>query len=184
MESGNDYVIQVKGNQKNLRNNVQEYTLREKPTDHYRSIDRIRDRTDYRDVTIYNLKSSHLHTFSSWNGLNTIIHIHRYGNRGKKNYNNDKYYISSLTENSAKVYAEGIRDHWSIENRLHWVKDAILNEDDNQITTGSIATNISLLKSIMMNVFRIRGFDSIKYAMETFANRPKEALLLINELCI
>jgi predicted transposase YbfD/YdcC len=33
-----------------------------------------------------------------------------------------------LPENCCK-FAQGIREHWGIENRLHWVKDVIFGED-------------------------------------------------------
>ena len=39
------------------------------------------------------------------------------------------YYLSSL-DWSASQFAEVIRGHWLIENRLHWVKDVTLNEDN------------------------------------------------------
>jgi len=177
-------VIQVKKNQKNLYKSIRQKTMSSKQTDRYCTIDRKRNRIEYRDVTIYNLSSEDCQSYCKWKGIKTIIHIHRYGNRASKEYSNDNYYISSLAKSKAKFYADGIRSHWSIENKLHWVKDVILNEDKNAIVTGSIATNVSILKSMMINVFRLNGFDSIKYAVESFANKPEEALLLIKQLHI
>jgi predicted transposase YbfD/YdcC len=37
----------------------------------------------------------------------------------------------------ADQLAEIIRDHWSIENKLHWIRDVTFAEDHSQIRTGN-----------------------------------------------
>jgi len=182
MESGNDYVIQVKRNQKILHNNIKELSENREATDTFISTESNRGRQETRQVKVYNLRSADESSFELWSEIKTVIYVHRYGIRKNKKYSKHHYYISSLEDKNAQTYATGIRNHWSIENKLHWVKDVTLGEDKNLIITGSIARNISLIKSIMINVFRLNGFKSIKYAMEEFANRPLKASLLINGL--
>jgi len=107
------------------------------------------------------------------------MHVHSSGKRGTKVYNQDRYYITSLTDRKAQYYARGIRSHWHIENKLHWVKDVILNEDKSGIKSGLLAANLSLVKSAIIALIKINNYQSIKKALEMFANRPEKSYLLL-----
>jgi predicted transposase YbfD/YdcC len=65
-----------------------------------------------------------------------------------------------LVEN-AQNFAEKIRGHWKIENQLHWVKDVIFKEDTLPITDFQAVSNLSILQTIALNLFRNLGFLSI-----------------------
>jgi predicted transposase YbfD/YdcC len=52
-----------------------------------------------------------------------------------------RYYISSA-ELSAKKLAEAARQHWYIENKLHWSLDVALREDACKIHRGYAAENL------------------------------------------
>ncbi len=43
-----------------------------------------------------------------------------------------RYFISSL-ESNAEKFANSVRNHWGIENSLHWILDVALREDDSRI---------------------------------------------------
>ncbi|MEQ8463989.1 transposase, partial [Coleofasciculus sp. E1-EBD-02] len=58
----------------------------------------------------------------------------------------------------------GLDWHWLIENQLHWVKDAIFKEDKSPICHFQAVTNLSILLTIAINLFRILGFRSITNA--------------------
>ncbi|MDZ4877543.1 MAG: hypothetical protein CLLPBCKN_006978 [Chroococcidiopsis cubana SAG 39.79] len=73
----------------------------------------------FTDVTVIDL---------DWVGLQSLISVERIGSRHGKPYQQTNYYISSLFT-SALEFAQAIRWHWGIENRLHWVKDVIFGED-------------------------------------------------------
>lgn len=181
MDGRNDYLIQVKGNHKYLHNAAKEHVTLNRPICTCLTTDEKRGRNENRQIDVYSVQTQEHEIFSQWYGLKTIIHVHRWGYRKSEKYSNHNYYISSLDKKDADYYATGIRDHWSIENRLHWVKDVTLNEDKNRIKTGGIARNISIIKSIMMNIYRSNGYESIKFAIEIFANKPEESLLLISQ---
>ena len=68
----------------------------------------------------------------------------------------------------------------SIENRLHWVKDVCMNEDKAKTISGMAAENISILRNIVINIFRTNGYDSIKYATEICSNNLKLLIMLTN----
>lgn len=46
-----------------------------------------------------------------------------------------RYYILSF-EPDVQRFAEGVRNHWSIENQLHWVIDVGFSEDASQACQG------------------------------------------------
>ncbi|WP_343105184.1 ISAs1 family transposase, partial [Escherichia coli] len=43
-----------------------------------------------------------------------------------------RYYISSA-DLTAEKFATAIRNHWHVENKLHWRLDVVMNEDDCKI---------------------------------------------------
>jgi hypothetical protein len=67
-----------------------------------------------------------------------------------------------------------------MENRLHRVKDAVLKEDNSKIHKGNAPENFSILRNIACNIFRLNGFNSIKYDIEMYANNFKELFYPIN----
>jgi predicted transposase YbfD/YdcC len=123
---------------------------------------------------------------SDWIGLKRLIRVERTVVRQssptivtkKKKSHETAYYISSIRSNKASLFGYHIRDHWGIENRLHWVKDAIMNEDKSKTVKGMAAENISILRNIAINVFRTNGFDSVKYAMEQCVNNIQKLIVL------
>jgi predicted transposase YbfD/YdcC len=71
----------------------------------------------------------------------------------------------------AAMLAEATLGHWGIENRVHWEKDVTLKEDSNGISKGQAPENLSLLKSMALNIARRSGFLSMKDATMAFANK-------------
>ena len=90
--------------------------------------------------------------------------------RGAKPYEQIAYYLSSRQEN-AQVFMNKIRGHWRIENQLHWVKDVIFQEDSSRICKFRPATNLSVLKTIAMNLFRFLGFLSVTEGQRWLGDR-------------
>ncbi len=56
-----------------------------------------------------------------------------------------RYFISSLP-NNAKLLAQLIRQHWQIENSLHWVLDVAFREDDSRIRIDNAPQNEAILR--------------------------------------
>lgn len=92
--------------------------------------------------------------------IKNIIEVKRSGMRGEKPYEEKNYYISSNSETATEV-GKKRRNHWRIENQLHWVKDVIMDEDTSKIKQKQGAINISVLKTIGINFFRVLKFESI-----------------------
>jgi predicted transposase YbfD/YdcC len=177
MDGGNDYVIQVKVNQLKLFDGIETTICKEKPIDQYQSKEINKGRKEIRRVRLYRYNEKYIS--SEWKGIKRIVEIINSGIRDGRKYSEKHYYISSLTENKAEAFAKGIREHWSIENKLHRVKDVFQNEDNSLIVEKRIAANLSLIKSVAISVFRLNGHLSIKKALEQFKNQIPECIKLI-----
>ena len=173
IDSGNDYLIQVKGNQPTLFQAVKETVGTPSALSTTFSEEWSRGRHERRTVAVF---SAPLKKREEWTGLQRVIHVERQVSRSGKDTVTHHYYISSVSSDDAKVFARGVRGHWSIENRLHWVKDVIQHEDDSGIKKGNGIETLSIFKNIAINISRKLGFDSIKGATIHFASNVKELL--------
>jgi predicted transposase YbfD/YdcC len=61
------------------------------------------------------------------------------------------YYLLNL-ENNVHKFAESVRNHWSIENQLHWVLDVGFNEDNSQCYRGYGVENLAVIRHIGSNL--------------------------------
>ena len=64
-----------------------------------------------------------------------------------------RIYISSLIR-SATAFVTMIRQHWDIENKLHWSLDVTFNEDRCRIRKDHAAENMVALRHIALNLLR------------------------------
>ncbi|MDZ9728756.1 ISAs1 family transposase, partial [Escherichia coli] len=62
-----------------------------------------------------------------------------------------RYYISSA-DLTAEKFATAIRNHWHVENKLHWRLDVVMNEDDCRIRRGNAAELFSGIRHIAINI--------------------------------
>ncbi len=114
IDSGNDYAIAVKGNQKNLDRQIQHNTTHSRPTSRHIATERTRDRVTTRTVEVFNDLNG---ISNEWVGLKSLVKVERTGTRAVGAYHQVAYYISSLVR-SAVDFTQGIRGQCSIENRL------------------------------------------------------------------
>jgi predicted transposase YbfD/YdcC len=111
--------------------------------------------------------------------LKRLIRVERNVLTNKSESHGTACYASDLRSNKAAVFAEHIRSHRGIENRLHRVKDAIMKEDHSKTVKGMAAENSSIIRNIAVNLFGSNGLDSVKYAMELCNSNFSESLRLI-----
>lgn len=178
MESGNDYVIQVKGNQSGLLKALKQSIQNNEVVDMDYTLEKNRGRIEKREVHVYEAKGSKVYT--AWKAITYVIQVVASGQRNGKQYKEDRYYITNKMMSVAKEYNLGIRNHWGIENKLHWVKDVILIEDGGLVRSIERCKNLTVIRNTIMNLFRINGYHSIKYAIEKFTNCIGDCLKLIH----
>ena len=161
-------MIVVKRNQKILYRLIESQVINTRAISCFEQTEKTRNRLTHRIVEVFSPPSD---IDSRWIGIESIIKIFRSGKRGNHDYESDSatYYISSLPPTSSQI-PQGIRRHWSIENRLHWVKDVVTQEDTSPQLQGKASTNISLIKSWVINLLRVHGFNSMTEALDYMSN--------------
>jgi len=91
------------------------------------------------------------------------------------------YGITSLPRNLAgpKQLERFWRGHWTIENRLHYVRDVTLGEDRCQVHTGSTPQVLAILRNGILSLLRYHGWSNIAEANRRYAASPQKALQLL-----
>lgn len=85
----------------------------------------------------------------------------------------------SPDEASAKRLLDLVRSHWHIENKVHWVRDVIFDEDRSQVRCGNTPQVMSAIRNTVIGLMRHSGITNIASACRRFSARPKKALELI-----
>jgi predicted transposase YbfD/YdcC len=175
IESKNDYLITVKGNQVKLHNRLKNLAEIKKPLSEYQFRDQSHGRNINRKISVFNGEEvGHV----NYPHIKSFIKVERTGFRGNKEYSQTLYYISSK-KLSAEIFAEKIQEHWLIENQVHWVKDVIFNEDKSRIRGVEVAPKFSLLVTVALNIYRNWGFVSIKNG-QSWLGKNWEKMFLID----
>jgi predicted transposase YbfD/YdcC len=71
------------------------------------------------------------------------------------------------------------RGHWSIENKLHWVRDVTFDEDRSQVRKGRGAHLMATLRNIAISLLRLAGAKNIAAALRRGARNMGQALRLV-----
>ena len=90
---------------------------------------------------------------TEWQGLRTIgvVESERLI-RGQTTVER-RYYLSSLNVD-AKEFARAVREHWSIENQLHWSLDVSFREDQCSVRIQRAAENFALLRRMALHILK------------------------------
>ena len=71
------------------------------------------------------------------------------------------------------------REHWHIENKLHWVRDVVLGEDASRVRRDNAPQVLAALRNAVRTVTKALGFDSLTQARRHFALNLSEALAIV-----
>ena len=149
-----DYIIALKGNQGKLKDEAIDTTKITPASAFSTEIDYGHERIEKRTIRVYR---DIAHTISGlWGGLSSIIRVDstRYDKKKKTEHTEVRYYITSLKRVSAAKIGEYIRQHWEVENKLHWCLDVSFGEDYSQKRAANAAENFSRAIRFVMNSFR------------------------------
>jgi len=148
-----EYILSVKENQKDLYEDIQDSFKILPTSDYSQDLDYGHGRIETRKCIIIT-DLSLVEDAAKWKGLVSIIKIEseRYFKATAKKENETSYYISTLNEAASIAY--GVRKHWGIENKVHWILDVAFNEDMSRKRKGNAAQNYSNLNRIALNLLK------------------------------
>ena len=65
-----------------------------------------------------------------------------------------RFYISSLPADAARLN-QAVRQHWRVENSLHWCMDVAFGDDQMRARTGNAAHNFAVMRHLALNLIRL-----------------------------
>lgn len=181
-----DYLLVIKGNQKDFfndilfsftdqkdlpGNNSKKFRIKK---DIYTLEENNRKRRITTTITITNdiLLCSYLEKEHGFIGIKTVGVLKRNGKRISKDGTitliNETVCFVSSRKLEAKKAALLLKNHWCIENNLHWVKDFVFLEDRQTLRTGNAPQIMSFLRSMAISLFNLIKFKSLSTAIHNF----------------
>jgi len=169
-ETGNEVIVQVKGNQKTLFHDCQRMAETTLPHDIYQEpVTKTRNRIESRQVKVFITPT--LTDAEEWALVKVVVkversrHVFQTKTKTWKKRDEISFYISTIVL-SASEFCQAIRDHWGIENRNHHVRDVTMGEDKSRIRTNPHI--FAKLRSFALNILRKNKVDNV--SLELFEN--------------
>lgn len=162
IEQGGDYLLAVKENQGRLYQDLvalfsydQARNFKDAPYQFAKTVNKNHGRIEIRQcwTTSDPEYLSTIRDQQKWKGLSSIIMIVAERITDRHTTTETRYYISSLPTN-AERQLQATRDHWGIENSLHWVLDLAFNEDRSRVRKDHAPANLAVLRHIAVNLLK------------------------------
>jgi predicted transposase YbfD/YdcC len=156
-----DYVLALKENQPTLYEQVTGHFGQlfdaEGPAGkmrHHQQVETGHGRTETRDTYVAPVPEALVST-GAWVGLASLVMVMRHCVDHATGQVSDevRYFISSLPA-KVKRLARAVRQHWGIENGLHWVLDVAFNEDRLRLRERNAIQNLALLNRLAVSLLR------------------------------
>jgi predicted transposase YbfD/YdcC len=156
-----DYVLALKDNQPTLHDQVSDYFLEQLEAEGpdrqlrgHRQVETGHGRTETRETFVAPAPPEMVAP-GGWVGLATVVMVIRHcvDHATGKTSDEVRYFISSLPA-KVKRLAGAVRQHWGIENGLHWVLDVAFNEDRMRQRDRHGIENLALLNRLAVSLLR------------------------------
>src|SRR6516164_933427 len=170
-----DYIIALKGNQGTLHEDVKLFVAEQKAkgfkdttVSRHKTVDGDHGRIETRKYTMIH-DVSWLNERHDWPGLAGVAMVESPRELPGKTERETRFYITSLSLPAERV-GPMIRDHWAVENSLHWVMDMVFRDDECRVRTDNAPENFVTLKHMANNLSRrAPGKDSQRLKRMTAA---------------
>jgi predicted transposase YbfD/YdcC len=162
VERGGEYVLPVKDNQPTLRQRLEETFAYEIPRGFkgvkhstFQQKEKGHGRVEIRRYTVIDDPSylQEINADGRWWHLGSITRVERSREINGVASQEVHYYISSLAA-PARALAPVIRNHWHIENGLHWRLDVVLREDFSRVRINHGPENFAVLRRFALNLLK------------------------------
>ena len=180
---GGYFLLVAKGNQPTLRDDLQLF-FSEPPADCQdwrtaRTVDKGHGRLEIREV----VASTELNEFlaDKWTGIAQVFRLVRTVTKKGKTSEEVVYGLTALSpgQASAEDLLALVRQHWAIENRLHYRRDVTLREDDCQVRKGEAPRVLAVLNRCLLALLDFLGVSNVPSQMRTFDAHPLQAVRLL-----
>jgi predicted transposase YbfD/YdcC len=158
-----DYIIGLKQNQGQLYEQVSEWLQKQKPAlPCYEQWDKDHGRGECRKVYVCQ-QLDLLEATYEWEKLQSVVLVETVRIVKDQPQTSRRYYISSLKDKAPQAYARLIREHWQIENKLHWQLDMSFGEDAGQLKKDNAPQNMSAIRKLALFII---GKDNTKSSIK------------------
>lgn len=189
LAAGGDYLLLVKDNQPTLLRDIawlfDTPTGREQPLPlvDQRSAHTIERGHGRSHDTRHLIATTDLVGYSDWPGLAQVFRLERRWHEHGIHKQALHYGITSLPpEVAGPDWLLALkRDHWQIENGLHYVKDVTLGEDRSLIHVGQGPIVMAMMRDTVVSLIRRSGWRTIASRLRYLADRPADAVALVVE---
>jgi predicted transposase YbfD/YdcC len=127
--------------------------------------------------------SSALRDYCDWPGVEQVFRIERtvVDKRNGKTHTQVHYGITSLAPDQANAQqlAALVRNHWRIENRLHWVRDKDFAEDASRVRTHRAPQAMATFRNLAISLLWVLGYDCLVAGLRHCAYHPDAAISLV-----
>jgi predicted transposase YbfD/YdcC len=185
IERGGEYLLPVKANQPQTCEAIEDWFSYPAPYAQPNGLAQTVEKGHGRITTRRIETTTALNDYLSWEGLAQTYKL----TRRSVNVTTGEVSIQSICgitslspqQASAADLLRLTRQHWTIENRLHWVKDVTLDEDRCQLRKGCPHQLMAFLRDLSISILRAVGWQNIASALRFYAARPYEALALTTQ---
>jgi predicted transposase YbfD/YdcC len=180
---GGDYVLIAKKNQRGLREDVALLfggvwpSWLEQRTG--ATLDKGHGRIEVRQLRASTELNEYL--AEQWSGLAQVFELEREIVRNGKVTYEKVYGITSLPAEAAdaRCLLTLVREHWHLENRVHWRRDVTLGEDGCQVKQSRAAQALAAVNNGVLMLMDRLGVENVKAQMREFAAHPLTAVALL-----
>ena len=175
---GGHYLLTPLGNQKTLRKTLKALPWKSVPS--VSSVDTGHGRRVRRTA-----KAIEAPAWVDFPGAAQVVQLRRTRTIKSRKHVEVVYLICFLpmTDAQPKVVAAWIQGHWGIENRLHWVRDVVFDEDRHQLRTGNGPKVMATLRNLAISLIRLfhGTATSIASTTRSLSRQPKRAIRLLTQ---
>ncbi len=156
---GADYILAVKDNQPTLAESIGDFinafAVAPGKTPHqvHEVVEKDHGRLEVRRCHVFDQLDC-LHAPERWPDLKSFAMITSERTIKGKTTVDHRFYISSLAPDAQRMN-QAVRQHWRVENSLHWCMDVVFGDDQMRARTDHAAQNFAVLRQFVLNLLRL-----------------------------